>query len=101
MNNEGSRALSGAEKVFWAEVFSKDANRRSVALAYALVAIAFPDNDPEIWTRIDAAVLRKFKIKTERDFRAFQKKAGHIVLASMRQRTISEQPKMEDDLGSI
>lgn len=79
--------ITGSEQFFWAEVFSKDSNRRSVALAYALVAIENQDATKDFWQKIDAAVIRKFKIKGVRDFRSFQKKASAIIAAAFAQKS--------------
>lgn len=87
--------MTGSEQFFWAEVFSKDANRRSVALAYALVAIEHSDAGEAFWRLIDAAVIRKFKIKTERDLRSFQKKSSLIVAAAARQGTPAQRVARE------
>ena len=87
MDSDKPDQMTGSEQFFWAEVFSKDANRRSVALAYALVAIEHSEAGAAFWRLIDAAVIRKFKIKTERDLRSFQKKASIIVAAAARQAT--------------
>lgn len=91
MDNQKPNEITGSEQFFWAEVFSRDSNRRSVALAYALVAIEHGDAGGDFWRKIDAAVIHKFKIKTERDLGSFQKKASLIVAAAARQDNPAQQ----------
>ena len=92
MDSDTSRQITGSEQFFWAEVFSKGSNRRSVALAYALVVIEHRSANTEFWDLIDRAVIRKFRIKTERDLASFQRKASMIVAAAARQKTPLQQP---------
>lgn len=90
MSDEAAPEITGSEQFFWAEVFSADSNRRSVALAYALVVIEHSNASDDFWRLIDAAVVKKFKIKTERDLASFQKKASTIVAAAARQSFVAD-----------
>lgn len=73
-----SAATTGAEKLFWSEVSNPDSTRRSVALCYCLLMADNLNSGPDFWTAVNLAVIRRFKMKTEKDLISFQSKARDI-----------------------
>lgn len=89
--------MSGAEKFFWAEVFSRYSNRRSVALAYALCVLNAHELPPGAWAKIDHAVIRKFKIRRKQEWVSFEKKASAILAAAAAQRSEARPERSDTD----
>lgn len=78
-------ARTGAEQLFWSEIRSEFSTRRSLAICYAMLVADNLKSGPEFWSAVNQAVIVRFKIKTEADFLAFQRKAKEIYVAAASQ----------------